>query len=217
MTPMFAEAIDPLILAVLDQLDRIGRNEALVPQNERSYLQNRFHEAEAKLGGKREWQFAKYALASWVDDMLIEAPWEGRDWWENNSLEFAYFQTRDRATQFFVRATQAMDLPNRDALEVFYLCVVLGFRGFYTLPDAVYLSDQLGLPPNLEGWTERVAKSIQVGQGRPRMSGNFRSSQGAPPLEGKFQLLSASLLAVILSAFTIVVGYFAWAAEFARP
>lgn len=212
MTPTFAEAIDPLILAVLEQLDRIERGESLVPQSERTYLQNRFNDAEAKLGTRREWQLAKYALASWIDDMLIEAPWQGRDWWENNSLEFAYFQTRDRATQFFVRAGQAAELPNRDALEVFYLCVVLGFRGFYLLPDAVYLSDQLKLPATIDQWADRVSRSVQVGQGRPGMTSTTRSQSSAPPLDGKFQLLAATLLTVVLSAFTIVVGYFVWAA-----
>jgi type VI secretion system protein ImpK len=208
MTPQFAEAVDPILLAVLELLDRIGRTESLVPQAERTYIQNRFSEAEAKVGEKRTWNLAKYALTAWIDDMLIEAPWDGRDWWENNSLEFAYFQTRDRATEFFVKAEQAAELSNRDALEVFYLCVVLGFRGFYSHAESIYLADSLRLPTSIEMWAERVSRSIQLGQGRPKISGAFRTGEGAPPLEGKFQLLGASLLAVVLSAFTIVIGYF---------
>ena len=213
MTPQFAEAVDPIVLAVLELLARIGRSESIVPQAERSYIQNRFHEAEAKVGEKRSWNLAKYALTAWLDDVLIEAPWDGRDGWENNSLEFAYFQTRDRATEFFVKAEQAAELANRDALEVYYLCVVLGFRGFYTHADAIYLADSLRLPTSVELWAQRAARSVQVGQGRAKISGAFRSSQGAPPLEGKFQLLGASLLAVVLSAFTIVIGYFTLLAQ----
>lgn len=208
MTPQFAEAVDPIVLAVLELLERIGRSESIVSQAERTYIQNRFHEAEAQMGEKRSWNLAKYALTAWIDDVLIEAPWDGRDGWENNSLEFAYFQTRDRATEFFVKAEQAAELPNRDALEVYYLCVVLGFRGFYTHADAIYLADSLRLPKSIELWAQRASRSVQVGQGRGKISGSFRSSQGAPPLEGKFQLLGASLLAVVLSAFTIVIGYF---------
>ena len=98
------------------------------------------------------WELAKYALVAWIDDVLIEAPWPGRDWWENNSLEFAYFNTRDRATQFFKRAKQAAQLTRRDALEVFYVCVILGFRGLYAMPEAAFLADQLDLPPDLESW-----------------------------------------------------------------
>jgi len=208
MTPFFAEALDPIILTVLELLERISRNEPVQPQEERSFLQNRFHEAEARVGQKRDWQLAKYALTAWIDDMLIEAPWAGRGWWENNSLEFAYFQTRDRATEFYVKAREAAELSSRDALEAFYLAVMLGFRGLYGSPEAIYLADQLRLPATIESWTEQAARSIQVGQGRPKISGPLRTSPGAPPLEGKFQLLGAALMVVILSAFTIVVGYF---------
>ena len=43
--------------------------------------------AEAALGGGLEWELAKYALVSWIDEILVETPWSGRDWWSNNVLE----------------------------------------------------------------------------------------------------------------------------------
>jgi type VI secretion system protein ImpK len=151
---------------------------------------------------------AKYALVAWIDDMLIEAPWDGRNWWENNSLEFAYFKTRDRATQFFLKAKESAEMSQRDALEVFYLCVVLGFRGLYGLSESSFLAEQLQLPTDVESWAKRTSQSIQLGQGRPRLSGTARPGVGAPPLEGKFQLVGTSLVTVVLATFTIVVAFF---------
>ena len=58
-------------------------------------------------------------------------------------------------------------MTRRDALEVFYVCVVLGFRGLYAMPEAAFLAEQLGLPPDLESWAARTAKMITLGQGRP--------------------------------------------------
>ena len=136
MTPRFASAVDPIFLCVLDLLDRISSNQVSSPEDESNRIQNRFREAEAQVGEIHGWELAKYALTSWIDDVLIEAPWEGRDWWENNSLEFAYFKTRDRATEFFIKSKQAAELSRRDFLEVFYVCVVLGFRGMYGLSES---------------------------------------------------------------------------------
>lgn len=213
MSPRFAAAVDPIFLLVLDLLDRISRNEALVAEDERDRLQNQFREAEAQLGEKQGWEQAKYALASWIDDVLIEAPWEGRNWWVNNSLEFAYFKTRDRATEFFTKANQAAELSKRDALEVFYVSVVLGFRGMYGLSESAFLAEQLNLPMDIESWAKKMSRSIQLGQGRPPIMGTARAGAGAPPLDGKFHLVGTSLCGVVLAAFVMVVGYFVFFAN----
>jgi type VI secretion system protein ImpK len=216
MNPRFAAAVDPIFAHVLDVLDRLSQNESLDPEEERDQIRNRFRTAEAEIGEKPGWPLAQYALVAWIDDMLIEAPWEGRNWWENNSLEFAYFKTRDRATQFYTKAKEAAEMSHRDALEVFYLCVVLGFRGLYALPAAAFLAEQLQLPTDVESWAKRTAQSIQLGQGRPRLSGSARSAVGAPPLDGKFVLVGTSMLTIVLASFTIVVAFFSLYEQVAR-
>ena len=175
MNPRFAAAVDPVFEYVLDVLDRISRNDVVHPEQEREQMRNCFRAAEAEVGEKPGWALAKYALVAWIDDMLIEAPWDGRNWWENNSLEFAYFKTRDRATQFFLKAKESAELSQRDALEVFYVCVVLGFRGLYGLSESAFLAEQLQLPHDIETWAKRTSQSIQLGQGRPRLTGAARA------------------------------------------
>lgn len=211
MTPKFAAAVDPIFLAVLGLLDQIRQNEPVAAEAVRERIENGFRRADALLSERPHhegWELAKYALVAWIDDVLIEAPWAGRDWWENNSLEFAYFKSRDRATEFFKRAQQAAQLTRRDALEVFYVCVVLGFRGMYIMPEAAFLADQLGLPPDLESWARRTAKSIELGQGRPTIQAIPQPGSGAPPLEGRFMLVGASLATVVLALCAAVVGYY---------
>lgn len=208
MTPRFASAVDPIFLCALDLLDRIGSNQVSSPEEESNRIQNRFREAEAQIGEIHGWELAKYALVSWIDDVLIEAPWDGRDWWENNSLEFAYFKTRDRATEFFLKSKQAAELSRRDFLEVFYVCVVLGFRGMYGLSESQFLADQLQLPIELASWTKNTARSIQLGHGRAGVTETLRPAAGAPPLDGRFRLVGAALTCIMLTAFVIVVGFF---------
>ena len=211
MTPKFAAAVDPIFLCVLGLLDQISQNEPIAAEEARERIENLFRKADALLSEKRYlegWELAKYALVAWIDDVMIEAPWQGHDWWENNSLEFAYFKTRDRATEFFKRAKEAAQLTRRDALEVFYVCVILGFRGLYAMPEAAFLAEQLDLPPDVESWSRRTAKSIELGQGRPPIQAIPQPGAGAPPLEGRFMLVGAALAAVVLALCATVVGYY---------
>jgi type VI secretion system protein ImpK len=208
MTPNFAKAVDPVFLHVLGLLERINQGSAANPAEEKHTISNFLRDAEAQLGQKADWELAKYALVSWVDEVLIVAPWEGRDWWNNNPLEVDHFRSRDCNTVFFTRAKEAAQLSRRDALEVYYVCVVLGFRGFYQSAgaDAPLVARQLDVPPDLESWASQTARSIQLGQGRPPIGGSVRPLEGAPPLEGKYVLLGTSLLGGVLAAVATTTG-----------
>jgi type VI secretion system protein ImpK len=186
MTPRFAQAVDPILLHVLALLDRIGRGESPAPQDERLRIRALIDQGEAIVGSGAEWDAAKYALVSWTDEMLVDAPWEGNNWWSNNVLEVELFQTRSCFDQFYVRALEATTLARRDALEVFYVCVVLGFRGLYREPEMVTtLIQNYGLPPDLESWAKQAAMAVRLGQGRPGLPAPQHEISGAPPLRAR--------------------------------
>lgn len=211
MTPEFAAAIDPVFLHVLGVLERIAQSQALSPQEERVAVMNWLRQAEAQLGQRPDWEHAKFALVAWIDDMLIEAPWEGRSWWKENALEVEIFNTRERATQFFRRAKEASNATRRDALEVFYVCVVLGFRGLYRDPQSMLLASQLQLPADLDSWARQTARSIQLGQGRPPIDEKPRPPGDAAPLDGKFLLLGSTVVCAVLAVFTALLSWLLFA------
>jgi type VI secretion system protein ImpK len=70
-----------------------------------------------------------YPLTCWLDEVFTadDSPWRER--WANQSLEWELFNSQNRAFQFWEQSAIARKLAEPDALEVFYLCVVLGFRG----------------------------------------------------------------------------------------
>jgi len=201
MTPQFARAVDPVFLHVLQLLDRISRDERVAPEDERLRIRGALDKAEAELGTGPESQLARYALISWIDEMLgVEAPWPHREWWQSNTLEWEAFKTQDRSEQFYLKAKEAGALRQKDALEVFYVCVVLGFRGLYRYPDrTAALAGPLELAPDLETWTRQTVMSIQLGRGRPPISEGLVSIEGAPPLDGPFSLIWASLAGLALA------------------
>jgi type VI secretion system protein ImpK len=71
-----------------------------------------------------------YPLACWLDEIFIvdsDSPWKND--WREQPMELALFGRRERAHVFWKQARQAEARGDTDALEVFYLCVLLGFRG----------------------------------------------------------------------------------------
>ena len=208
MTPEFAEAVDRVFLHVLGLLDQIGRNAEPSPDDEKRRIRGWIDRAEGLLGQQRDWELAKYGLVSWIDEVLIDAPWQGSKWWNENKLETELYNTNDRQWKFYAEAKEATKLPRRDALEVFYVCVVLGFRGLYRDPGAAaHNAEALDLPPDLEAWAKQTATSIRLGQGRPPISDSSQPLDGAPPREGPAMVVWSAFLGLILVIFNVI---FAW-------
>ena len=208
MTPEFAKAVDPVFLHVFGLLDRLGRGVQPSPEEERLRVRGLIDQADAVWGHTPDAELAKYAIVSWIDEMLVaEAPWQGSEWWKNNSLEWEYFKTQDRSEQFYVKAKEASSLRRKDALEVFYVCVVMGFRGLYRdINQAAGITEALQLPPDLDTWARQAAMSIQLKLGRPPISEVSVPIEGAPPLNGPFSLIWASLAGLILTVLTGLVA-----------
>jgi type VI secretion system protein ImpK len=215
MHPRFSAHVDPIFLYVIRLLERIGEREEPVPREEFNQIRSRIEAASAALGQSREWELARYALVSWIDEMLIFAEWKGKEWWENNTLEIELFRTRDASTHFFMQAKEASTLESRDALEVFYICVVLGFHGIYrdemsrafqSEHGSHFLQD-LGLPPTRELWAKQVRASLQLQQGRPRIPVAPKPG-AAPPLEEKFDCISAWLVTAVLTAALFFTSWY---------
>jgi type VI secretion system protein ImpK len=96
----------------------------------------------------------RYALTCWVDEVFIlHSPWRQR--WNESKLEFRLFRSNERATRFWEKANRALAAGDVALVEVFLLCLALGFRG--ELAD-----DQA----KLVAWTESARRLIEVELGR---------------------------------------------------
>jgi type VI secretion system protein ImpK len=70
----------------------------------------------------------RYALVCWLDELFTSsAAWGGR--WNEQKLEVELYGTNDRAWKFWRQAELAQSRAGTDAVEAFFLCVALGFRG----------------------------------------------------------------------------------------
>lgn len=210
MTPDFALETDRIFAHTLRLLDRIENKETVDYEREQEGLRGLFAQAESRLGSKPGWDLAKYGLVAWIDERLITAAWEGRDWWANNSLEFSFFRTRTAAKAFFDKAKEAKGLNRRDAAEIFYLCAVLGFRGIYHTGDYSLIGDAK-LPKDIDAWARTMAVlPHELSHQRPALTDRPREASGAPPRNGKFQFVGVLLLFIFLSTTCCILGYYVY-------
>lgn len=206
MTPELARAVDPVIAHVVRLLDRVRDNKPVDVEHERAEIVSLLERGGAAVGEGRTWQLAKYALVAWIDELMVETPWSDRDWWSNNVLEVELFNTRLCFEQFFVWGREAASPEHRDALEVFYVCVVLGFRGLYrNQKSSEPLLRARELPLTLDGWAKQTALAIEVGQGRQPLPVPQREFAGAPPLRAETTLVWSWFWAAALVTASLVV------------
>jgi len=79
-------------------------------------------------------EHARYALAAFIDETILNSPSPMKDAWVAMPLQMRYFNENTAGEGFFERLEQIRKMRGaRDALEVYYLCLTLGFEGRYRL------------------------------------------------------------------------------------
>jgi type VI secretion system protein ImpK len=75
---------------------------------------------------------ARYALVAFVDEQILKSNWPGRAEWMSQPLQMQLYREYRAGENFFVRMRALLQRGGASmALEVYYLCLVLGFRGAY--------------------------------------------------------------------------------------
>lgn len=78
-------------------------------------------------------QVSKFALASFVDETVLTNNFPLRDEWEKNPLQLEYFGEQLAGNKFFdkLQAMLKQIETTQDAVEIYYVCMLLGFKGRY--------------------------------------------------------------------------------------
>ncbi|MBM3994732.1 MAG: DotU family type IV/VI secretion system protein [Planctomycetes bacterium] len=137
----------------------------------------------------------RYALTCWLDEIFIaDSPWTDR--WNVNKAEQAFFGDTIRNTEFWKQAQKAQARPTYDALEVYYLCVMLGFRG-----------ELIDKPAELLAWRENVETQLAESDGRTYTAPpDVALSPAVPPLTGAETMQKWFLIAVMFGLPLIPLG-----------
>ncbi|HZV66127.1 MAG TPA: type IVB secretion system protein IcmH/DotU [Telluria sp.] len=92
---------------------------------------------------------AKYAFCAAVDEIILRSQYAIRDEWETRPLQLRLFGDQLAGEHFFQRLEdlRARGSAHLQALEVFHMCLLLGFQGKYALDGTDklnYLCARLG-------------------------------------------------------------------------
>jgi len=99
----------------------------------------------------------KFALAAFVDETILSTNLALREEWEKFPLQLEYFGEQLAGVKFFDRLDELLKQidTEADVVEVYYVCLLLGFKGKYK----VYMEDQLqGLSDTIAAQLKRVGR-----------------------------------------------------------
>ncbi|MGB7569927.1 MAG: type IVB secretion system protein IcmH/DotU [Chitinivibrionales bacterium] len=78
---------------------------------------------------------AKYALIALIDETVLSVPGICRDYWMTRPLQLEHFGDNIAGQEFYNTLQKMLLQPEskKDVLEVYYLCLSLGFEGKYKI------------------------------------------------------------------------------------
>jgi len=115
---------------------------------------------------------AKYALASYVDEAVLTSNWPGRMEWMSKTLQLTFFGEHVGGESFFKHLNALRRSGERfvDVMEVYYVCLQLGFEGMYRLRGLEQLMAlQVDLRSQIEGYRKYNDNRLSP-DGTPRES-----------------------------------------------
>ncbi|SIT05588.1 type VI secretion system protein ImpK [Thalassolituus maritimus] len=76
---------------------------------------------------------ARYLLCSVIDEMVLNTPWGASSGWSQHSLLSLFHQETSGGEKSFLILQKLLETPGThlDLLELYYLCLSLGFQGKY--------------------------------------------------------------------------------------
>ncbi len=135
------------------------------PDHLRTRLHHLFHQADetSKTDGvsSEAQAHARYAVAAYLDEMIINSRWTHREQWASRPLQYDFFGDFTAGEGFFRRLeTIRRSLPvDDDLLEIYALCLIFGFEGQYRIHER----------ERLRGLVEDVTREVQAKRGDVRM------------------------------------------------
>ncbi|MCC6329854.1 MAG: DotU family type IV/VI secretion system protein [Acidobacteria bacterium] len=149
-------------------------------------------------------QVSKFALASFVDETVLTNNFPLKNEWEKNPLQLEYFGEQLAGNKYFDKLEAMLKQIDTtvDAVEIYYFCMLLGFKGRY----AIYEHDKL-----LSIMQTTANALVKAGRIKPvELSPHWLANDQPEPIErrGMPTWAKVSALALLGLAVIIYLGMF---------
>lgn len=135
-------------------------------------------------------QVSKFALASFFDEMILTADFPLKIEWEKYPLQLEHFGEQLAGNKFFDKLESMLKQieVTQDAVELYYYCMLLGFKGRY----AIYEKEKL-----LATMQETANALVKVGRIKPvELSPHWLANDQPKPPEKRGMPIWAKLTAL---------------------
>lgn len=136
----------------------------------------------------------RYALVAFLDERLLSSEWPGKQAWQARPLQLVYFNENTAGEGFFLKLKELLQSPQRaHVLQIYYLCLTLGFRGQYALQGGA------GLAQMTEAAGSRIVRllpptDVLSPRGEPENAVRSLVRREAPVVAASVGLLVVALL-----------------------
>lgn len=142
---------------------------------------------------------SKFGLAAFVDEAVLTANFPLRHEWEKNPLQLKYFGEQLAGNKFFDKLESMLPQieVTQDAVEIYYYCMLLGFKGRY----AVYEQEKL-----LATMQNTANQLVKVGKIKPvDLSPNWIANDQPKPPEKKGMPVWAKVGFFAFTGFGLII------------
>lgn len=140
---------------------------AAVPEDFREHVLDAFVAMEKAAFeqqiGMVEFRDAKYAMAAYIDEVVLGSNWPGRGAWMSRPLQLEFFGNHTAGEGFFTRLANLRQggEENLYMLELYYYCLQLGFEGIYKIKGLEHLMAlQVDVRSQIDGYRGPAKKQI---------------------------------------------------------
>ena len=109
---------------------------------------------------------AKYAIAAYIDEVVLSSTWPGRLEWMSRPLQLELFGEHTAGEGFFTRLGNLRQggEDNVQLLELYYYCLQLGFEGVYKIRGLEHLMAlQVDLRSQIDGYRGPIDSQLSPG------------------------------------------------------
>src|SRR5690349_21515915 len=155
-------------------------------------------------------QVSKFALAAFVDETVLTNNFPLRDEWEKYALQLELFGEQLAGNKFFEKLDAMLKQVEvtQDAVEIYYICMLLGFKGRYQ----IYEQEKL-----LATMQETANALVKVGKIKPvELAPNWLANDQPkpPPKRGMPVWAKIGALAGLCLAVIVYVVMFLMSSKF---
>ncbi|MBD3220184.1 hypothetical protein GF314_03000 [bacterium] len=141
----------------------------------------------------------KFPLVAFIDEVILLSDWEHREAWRDRPLQLDLFGERTAGQRFFRRLAELRreGESRREILEIYHLCLTLGFAGSYRISGMQALQGEIDALRRDLGYLPLDTREVRLApSGLPKGGGPAPTGTGA----GRFWKiwgLAAAVVAVV--------------------